>query len=1166
MVADQGYKGASFRFLSLSALLMLSVGLLDTSCTVDAFVPQKLIRPAHGYRIKHHVLSSLSAYDKIADVDLTDTTNTNKKTEPSSIRRQMLQAMLAASAGSTVLPPLSPANAAVPTLEKVSTVASTEATAIPDWSGINVVIPPLDDRQYQVEVLENGLRVVLCSDPTSNEAGAAMDVHVGACSDPLDIPGLAHFNEHMLFLGTKEYPDENSFEEFLAANGGSSNAYTASENTCYYFTLQAEADEKLNEGFKRFGSFFTSPLFTVAATGRELNAIESENNKNLQSDSFRIYQINKERQNKDHPHSKFFTGNKKTLLDDTKKRGIDLRQSLVEFYEKHYSADQMTLAIIGPQSLETLKKMAEDSFSNIPNRNAGAPEKEWMGVVPPYDSNNSVIPSFGNVVKIVPVQDLRQVSITWPITYKDEKDRQDALLTKQAQYVGHIIGHEGPGSLLSYLKSKGWVNSLSAGGGEAMSDFETFDVTATLTKSGFDQVDQVVESIFSTINMIRDRTVPKYTFNEVLQLEELGWRFSSKGGVSNYLQSLSSSLQDYPPSLCVAGPRRLALRQDDSTTLLASNAARASFDSTAQLDFTRKLTSDLVGDLTVDNAIYTILSKSYKGETNQKEYWYGTDYRVDPVPMSTMLQWKNPTSVDDFGITFPRKNIFIPSEKGLKVQFPPKPNAVKSPRTFEDRLVPIPPPKIIRDDGPNGRWTVHYKADDKFGQPKAFVIFELLTKEVYSSAKAVALSNMYEFCVADHLTEYAYDAGLAGLTYDVQVIPRGVRLTFGGYNDKLQDFAKYVSKQITADTKNILPKDEAEFDRYKDIQIRGLEGFNAKQPYAHCAYYTTLLMKPPGFEYDNKELLTATEEITLSDLESYVSSVWSSGKGIALVQGNLDEKQAQALVSSIDKTLDFKPISVEEYPPELAPLPLPESPANARGTRLVISEPNAENGNAASYVSIQGLSEEPKEHVLMELVGAIVGERFYDELRTRQQLGYIVSSGIRGVGKTKSLGFIVQSSSAKNEKLTNEIMKYLDNIRPQYLEKLKDGDFAVYVKSLIDRKTEPDKQLATETTRNWAEISSGRMQFDRAQREVGALLDLTKEDLLEFWDKMYVKDGRRVLITEMIPQVGSTAVPKPPVSTGYASSLASTDTKSSGLELGIDDIDSYRKDRARFLS
>jgi insulysin len=650
-----------------------------------------------------------------------------------------------------------------------------------------------------------------------------MDVHVGACSDPKDIPGLAHFNEHMLFLGTKEYPNENSFEEFLSANGGSSNAYTASENTCYYFTLQAGADEKLNEGLKRFGSFFTSPLFSEGATGRELNAIESENSKNLQSDSFRVYQINKERQNADHPHSKFFTGNKKTLLDDTKKKGINLRQSLIDFYQKYYSADQMTLALVGPQSLDILKKMAEAAFSDIPNRNAGAPEEVWKGIIPPYDAKNSVIPSFGNVVKIVPVQDLRQVTISWPIIYKDEKDHKDALLTKQASYVGHIVGHEGPGSLLSYLKRKGWVNSLSAGGESDLSDFETFEVTAALTRSGFENVNQVVESIFSMINLIRDKTIPKFIYNEVLQLEELGWRFSSKGGAGSYVQSLSSSLQDYPPSLCVAGPRRLALCEDNSSTLLTSNAARTSFDSKVQLDFTMKLATDFTDNLTVDNAMYTIISKAYKGQTNLKERWYATDYSVEPVSLSTLLRWKNPTSANEFGLTFPRPNVFIPSENGLKLKFPPKAKISKSQRTFEERMVAISPPKVIRDDGSNGRWTAYYKPDDVYGQPKAFLIFELLTKEVFSSAKTAALSNMYEFCVADNLTEYAYDAGLAGLTYDVRVIPRGVRLTFGGYNDKLEDFAKYVSKQITADLKNILPKNEAEFDRYKDILIRGLE-------------------------------------------------------------------------------------------------------------------------------------------------------------------------------------------------------------------------------------------------------------------------------------------------------------------------------------------------------
>jgi len=78
------------------------------------------------------------------------------------------------------------------------------------------------------------------------------------------------------------------------------------------------------EALVRFGSFFSGPLFTESATGRELNAIDSEHAKNLQSDVFRLYELEKDRVNTDHPYSKFFTGNKVTLLEGTKRQGINL--------------------------------------------------------------------------------------------------------------------------------------------------------------------------------------------------------------------------------------------------------------------------------------------------------------------------------------------------------------------------------------------------------------------------------------------------------------------------------------------------------------------------------------------------------------------------------------------------------------------------------------------------------------------------------------------------------------------------------------------------------------------------------------------------------------------------------------------------------------------------
>ncbi|CAN0075079.1 unnamed protein product, partial [Hapterophycus canaliculatus] len=70
-------------------------------------------------------------------------------------------------------------------------------------------------------------QVILVSDPDTKISAAAMDVHVGYFSDPDDLPGLAHFCEHLLFLGTDKYPDEASYDAHLKLHGGSSNAYTS---------------------------------------------------------------------------------------------------------------------------------------------------------------------------------------------------------------------------------------------------------------------------------------------------------------------------------------------------------------------------------------------------------------------------------------------------------------------------------------------------------------------------------------------------------------------------------------------------------------------------------------------------------------------------------------------------------------------------------------------------------------------------------------------------------------------------------------------------------------------------------------------------------------------------------------------------------------------------
>jgi insulysin len=980
----------------------------------------------------------------------------------------------------------------------------------------------------------------------------------------------------MLFLGTEKYPKEGDFEAFLSTNGGSSNAYTDSENTVYYFKMDGDSNSKVEEALSRFGSFFTSPLFTESATNRELNAIESENSKNLQNDVFRLFQIEKSRVSSRHPMSKFFTGNKMTLLENTKAKGIDLREELLKFYNKYYSANQMTLAICGPQSIDELERYVTDSgFGLVPNNEREKPEQMWAGIVPPYgkDGAGSVIPSFQHMVQVVPVQDLRQVSLSWPVIFNSADDsnlHKKKRLQKPDSFLGHLLGHEGPGSLLSYLKSQGWANGVGSGTSEELSDVLILEITVELTSKGFKNIDKVCEAVFSYVEMMKQEQIPNHVLDEVLQLSELDWRFATKGDVGGYATGLANAMQHYPPELYIAGPRRVAL-QDSRRQLYEKSKPRTSFASNGDRNTCRTAIEEFLSYLTVDNVMATTLSKSFAGQTKKKEKWYGTDYSAVKIPSVTLASWTNPSLAKDLGMFYPRPNVFIPTEKGLALKKGVKREPPRK-KTLEGRMEPLAPPSVIRDDGAAGKWTVHYRKDDRFGLPKVYAIFEVLNNRVYSSAETVALGVLYQLCIDDYLTEYAYDATMAGLSYNIQLLPRGVRLTFGGYNDKLQDFAVYVTQQIVQQVSKFLPQSQEEFDRFKDRASRGLAAFDVKQPYSHAIYYSSLLLQPLKFNFPNNEVRQALEASSLEELQRYSKIIWVSGKGEALVQGNIDENEALQLVSKLDAVLAFDPLtSPDQIPPRVKALPLDKA-----STKLLLEEPNKSNNNAASQVTIQCLSKSDKDHVLMELVSVVLSEKYFEDLRTRQQLGYIVSSGLKALEETRMLSFIVQSSVAPADKLTQATLKFIEGARDKHLQPLTEDEVSVYIKGLLDNKLEPDKLLATETSRNWNEISSGRYQFDRIPREARVLLEIRKEDLLTFWDSYFLPANRRMLISEDVPLDGvASSKPLPKPSYGYASSgtgaaAASSTSKDSKipqqhkeLVLGLDDIAQYRKDRER---
>jgi nardilysin len=67
--------------------------------------------------------------------------------------------------------------------------------------------------------------------PARDHAAAALTVGVGSFNDTDELHGMAHFVEHMVFMGSKKYPGENDFDTFLTKHGGGCNAYTDMECT-----------------------------------------------------------------------------------------------------------------------------------------------------------------------------------------------------------------------------------------------------------------------------------------------------------------------------------------------------------------------------------------------------------------------------------------------------------------------------------------------------------------------------------------------------------------------------------------------------------------------------------------------------------------------------------------------------------------------------------------------------------------------------------------------------------------------------------------------------------------------------------------------------------------------------------------------------------------------
>ena len=469
---------------------------------------------------------------------------------------------------------------------------------------------PLDKSEYRKLTLDNGIKVLLLSDPKLNKSSASMAVEVGSLSDPRDIQGMAHFLEHMLFLGTEKYPEVDDYGAYLKNNGGYSNAYTSRTLTNYHFEVYPLAMEG---ALDRFSQFFVAPLFSEKYTEREMNAVESEFQKNLKNDGWRALQVKRGMYNPEHPENHFSIGNLSTLSHIT-------RDQLLEFYNKYYTADRMCLSLVSPDSLNELEIWAKKYFGSILQKETAEP----IEIPPNYmDLEEGVRISW-----VVPVQDIRSLLLEFslPSIHKHYE-------SKPMDLIAFAIGDEGPGSLLSLLKKRGLATGLGAYSHDETGVYGRLMVDISLTPKGLEQYEQVIEYFYSYIKMLKTEGYNSGLYKELAIQGRLNEVYNDKGEGANRAVFLANQLTQFPLEIAEREPY-LFTKEDPMVY--------ESF-----LDY-----------LIPDNMLVVISAKNI--ETEFTEPYYGTEYRTELHKGDFFTRLKNPNL--NKSLFFPPVNPFIPEE------------------------------------------------------------------------------------------------------------------------------------------------------------------------------------------------------------------------------------------------------------------------------------------------------------------------------------------------------------------------------------------------------------------------------------------------------------------------------------------------------------------------
>lgn len=698
-----------------------------------------------------------------------------------------------------------------------------------------------DTLDYKIVILQNGLTALLIKDENALKSAAALVAHIGSLKDPEEYQGLAHFLEHMLFMGSEKYPDQAEYGKFIGANGGWYNAYTSLSITNYHFECSKETFYK---ALDMFAQFYISPLFKDDCVSKEKNAVDSEAQLHLNSDGWKKFQLKKSLSKSGSIYRQFSIGNLETL----NKEGIV--DALKDFHKKYYSSNTMSLVISTPDDLNTMSNHVEEIFSGIQNKKLE--HQSFKDEIFPYSSEENC-----KLIKVVPVKELDELYLTFTIPPQYEHSKHKVL-----NYFGHLYGHESEGSILNLLMEEGLATELSAGGSDTEDYITELEITISLTKKGLSEYKKVISIIGAYTNMLIQQGPQEWVWKEIKDVAELGFEYPDKVAGA---------------SMCVSYASRLA-------TAVAQKADLQKFiyNLKAVGDWKPEVITNILNFLKIENAQIYLISKEFEGKTDQTEYYFKTNYGIENIPEDIQeayrkgdISWKT----CDSSIHLPEKNTLIPTDFSLL--------------EGEEKQVE----KVVS----NEESEIYFQQDVKFKLPKAAVscmIYNGHPIEDNQDINYIAAREIYVKCLYNFMRSTNYLASMAKCDFKLTSNYRGLSILGKCYNQSVGPYFKMLSQQLIKFQEF---SDERKFNDVKEQLIKSYKNKMTNSPFRVAFGCITQILVNGKFSYE--DYIAAFEKITWADFQVFQTKYLKQVRFEWLFEGNLKVEEVKIIAQTFQDSI-----------------------------------------------------------------------------------------------------------------------------------------------------------------------------------------------------------------------------------------------------------------------